>query len=210
MESGRGNEAGRLLPPQVLLGAYARGVFPMSERGEIMWFSPLRRGLIPLDDSFHVPHGLRRSLRKRPFELRWNTAFREVVEGCASRAETWIDGRILESYVLLHELGHAHSVECWDADGLQGGLYGVALGAAFFGESMFTRKTDASKVALVELVTTLRRSGYRLLDTQWITPHLARFGAYEVPRDQYLGMLERALERNETGRVVTRALRRVC
>jgi leucyl/phenylalanyl-tRNA--protein transferase len=182
------------IPPEVLLEAYARGVFPMAEDGEILWFSPERRGLIPLDGRFHVPHGLKKALRKQPFELRWDTAFREVMLGCSERNETWIDESILESYCALHEKGHAHSVECWDEDGLQGGLYGVALGGAFFGESMFSRKTDASKIALVELVGRLRERNFQLLDTQWMTTHLKQFGGYEVSRREYHRLLAEAME----------------
>lgn len=183
-----------IIPPEVLLGAYAQGVFPMAEDGEILWFSPERRGIIPLDDRFHIPHGLKKALRKKPFEIRFNTAFREVMMACAERESTWIDGAIIESYCALHELGHAHSVECWDAEGLQGGLYGVALGKAFFGESMFSRKTDASKIALVALVERLRERGFELLDTQWMTDHLRTFGGIEVGRDEYLRMLGRLLD----------------
>lgn len=182
------------IPPQVLLNAYAQGIFPMAAAGEIGWYQPKMRGLIPLDERFHIPHGLQRALKRRPFELRWNTAFREVMLACAQRQETWIDGVIVESYVRLHRLGFAHSVECWDEDGLQGGLYGVALRGAFFGESMFSRKTDASKIALVELVTRLRQVRASLLDTQWMTPHLRQFGGYELPRRQYERALAAALE----------------
>jgi leucyl/phenylalanyl-tRNA--protein transferase len=132
-------------------------------------------------------------LKKAPFEIRWNTAFRDVVLGCASRDETWIDEIILDSYEALHRLGHAHSVECWDAEGLQGGLYGVELPGVFFGESMFSRKTDASKIALVHLVEKLRAHGFSLLDTQWITPHLMQFGAYELEREAYHAALREAL-----------------
>jgi leucyl/phenylalanyl-tRNA--protein transferase len=184
----------RLIPTNVLLEAYSRGVFPMAEDGEILWFSPERRGLIPLDDRFHVPHGLKKSLRKKPFEVRWNTAFREVMLGCAARDETWIDEVILESYCALHAAGHAHSVECWDEEGLQGGLYGVELPGVFFGESMFSRKTDASKIALVGLVERLREDGFELLDTQWMTGHLRQFGGYELARQEYHAELERVLE----------------
>lgn len=166
----------------------------MADKGEILWFSPERRGLIPLDGRFHIPHGLRRALRRQPFEIRWNTAFTRVMEGCAEREETWIDPVILASYGKLHELGFAHSVEAWDDDGLQGGLYGVSIGRAFFGESMFSRRTDASKIALVALVGRLREAGFQLLDTQWLTPHLQTFGAYEVPRAQYLKLLAKAIE----------------
>ena len=165
----------------------------MADAGEITWYRPYRRGLIPLDERFHVPHGLRRACRRRPFELRWNTAFREVMLACAQRQKTWIDDVLVESYTALHRLGFAHSVECWDAEGLQGGLYGVALHGAFFGESMFSRKTDASKIALLELVTRLRQSGVVLLDTQWMTPHLRQFGGYELPRVQYEKALAAAL-----------------
>jgi len=182
------------IPSEVLLEAYARGVFPMAEEGEILWFSPERRGLIPLDDRFHIPHGLAKALRKRPFELRWDTAFREVMLGCSERSETWIDEAILESYCTLHEKGYAHSVECWDEDGLQGGLYGVSLRGAFFGESMFSRKTDASKIALVELVRQLRERNFLLLDTQWMTTHLKQFGGYEVSRQEYHRLLAEAME----------------
>ncbi len=183
----------KTIPPEILLDAYARGVFPMAEDGEILWFSPERRGLIPLDERFHIPHGLAKSLKRKPFEIRWNTAFREVMLGCAAREETWIDGVILDSYCALHELGHAHSVECWDAEGLQGGLYGVALPGVFFGESMFSRKTDASKIALVALVGRLREMGCSLLDTQWLTDHLKQFGGYELSRHKYHAALREAL-----------------
>ena len=165
----------------------------MADNGELTWFSPLMRGIIPLDDRFHVPHGLARSMKRRPFEVKWNTDFRGTMQGCAERERTWIDVTILESYCLLHRLGYAHSVECHDAEGLQGGLYGVALGKAFFGESMFSRKTDASKVALVGLVEELRARGFELLDTQWLTEHLRRFGGEEIPREEYQRRLKKAL-----------------
>lgn len=186
-----------IIPLEALLNAYANGVFPMAEDGEILWFSPERRGLIPLDSRFRIPHGLRRTLKRGLFEVRWNTAFREVMLACAERKETWIDEVILKSYCALHEEGFAHSVECWDADGLQGGLYGVALAGVFFGESMFHRKTDASKVALVALVETLREKNFQLLDTQWMTDHLRQFGGYELPRREYLAQLQAALEATE-------------
>jgi leucyl/phenylalanyl-tRNA--protein transferase len=182
------------IPPHILLGAYAEGVFPMAEDGELMWFSPMSRGLIPLDERFHIPRGLRKALRKEAFEIRRNTAFREVMDGCSEREETWIDPVIKDSYVELHELGFGHSFECWDDEGLQGGLYGIKLGNVFFGESMFSRKTDASKIALVYLVEWLRDEEVVLLDTQWMTEHLLQFGGYEVPRDVYLALLEDALE----------------
>lgn len=181
------------IPPEVLLSAYAQGVFPMAHDGEIQWFSPVRRGLIPLDERFHIPHGLKRALKRKPFEVRWDTAFREVMLACADREETWIDDVILESYCALHQLGHARSVECWDDEGLQGGLYGVELPGVFFGESMFSRKTDASKIALVALVENLRSRGFQLLDTQWMTEHLRQFGGYELTRKQYHKALGEAL-----------------
>jgi leucyl/phenylalanyl-tRNA---protein transferase len=183
----------KIIPPEVLLEAYKQGVFPMAESGEILWFSPEHRGIIPLDARFHIPHGLVKSLKRMPFEIRWDTAFREVMLGCAARDETWIDPIILESYCQLHHLGHAHSVECWDAEGLQGGLYGVALPGVFFGESMFSRKTDASKIALVSLVGRLRERGFNLLDTQWMTDHLSQFGGYELTRQDYHGLLQATL-----------------
>jgi leucyl/phenylalanyl-tRNA--protein transferase len=182
------------IPPEVLLSAYAQGVFPMAHDGEIQWFSPQRRGLIPLDDRFHIPHGLKRALKRKPFEIRWDSSFREVMLACADRDETWIDAVILESYCHLHQLGHARSVECWDEDGLQGGLYGVELRGVFFGESMFSRKTDASKIALVALVDDLRTRGFKLLDSQWMTPHLRQFGGYELTRKQYHAALAEALQ----------------
>jgi leucyl/phenylalanyl-tRNA--protein transferase len=158
------------------------------------WYSPDPRGVIPLED-FHLPHGLKRTLAKGLFEVRINTAFSAVVEGCANRSETWIDGRIKRSYEELHRLGFAHSVEAWQGDVLGGGLYGVALGGAFFGESMFHTVTDASKVALHALVQRMRTQGFGLLDLQWVTPHLATFGAREIPRSEYLRQLEVQLER---------------
>lgn len=182
-----------MIPPDVLLGAYSEGVFPMAEEGELLWFSPTMRGLIPLDERFHIPRGLKKVLKKKPFELRMDTVFREVMDGCSDREETWIDPVIKDSYVALHDLGCAHSVECWDEDGLQGGLYGVKLGNVFFGESMFSRKTDASKIALVYLVDWLREEGAELLDTQWMTDHLKQFGGYEVPREVYVRLLEEAV-----------------
>ena len=181
------------IAPGVLLQAYAEGVFPMAEEGELYWFSPELRGVIPLDERFHIRKSLRRVLKKEPFQVKVNTAFRDVMLACADRDETWIDSGIVESYSALHDLGFAHSIECWDDDGLQGGLYGVSLGRAFFGESMFSRKTDASKIALVHLVEMLRERDFLLLDTQWMTEHLRQFGGYEIPREKYLIKLEEAL-----------------
>lgn len=165
----------------------------MAHAGEIQWFSPALRGLIPLDGRFHIPHGLKRSLRRQPFQVKWDSAFREVMLACAERDETWIDAVILESYCALHAAGFAHSVECWDDEGLQGGLYGVELPGVFCGESMFSRKTDASKIALVALVEHLRTRAFHLLDTQWLTPHLRQFGGYELTRHQYHAALQDAL-----------------
>jgi len=184
-----------LIPPELLLSAYRQGAFPMAVTpGDIQWFSPQRRGLLPLMD-FHVPHGTRRAVRDPAWEVRIDTVFEAVMRACAEREETWIDEVILASYVELHRRGHAHSVEVWRDGELEGGLYGVKLGGAFFGESMFHRRTDASKVALEQLVRILRAGGFTLLDTQWTTPHLKQFGAMEVSRAHYLRLLERAVER---------------
>jgi leucyl/phenylalanyl-tRNA--protein transferase len=189
------------LTPEILLRAYAEGLFPMAERrGDptLYWVSPDKRGIIPLD-GFHVPRRLARTARSGAFTITSDRAFRAVMEACAApgpgREESWINDEILRLYTALHIGGHAHSVECWQGDRLVGGLYGVRLGAAFFGESMFSRVRDASKVALVALVEGLNRGGFILLDTQFITAHLARFGAVEIPRQQYLRKLHDALNR---------------
>src|SRR6185369_2749689 len=160
--------------------------------GSIEWFSPDPRAILPLD-KFHVPHGLRRAAAKKVFEIKIDERVGEVVRACSNRRDTWINSAIVESYEKLHELGHAHSVETWLAGKLVGGLYGVAIGGAFFGESMFHRKTDASKIALVALVQHLQARKFVLLDTQWVTPHLAQFGAVEIPRSQYVRLLKRAV-----------------
>ncbi len=184
------------LEPNLLVGAYCVGAFPMAVApGEIGWFSPDPRGVLPLE-RFHVPHGLKRALRKARFEMRVDTAFEAVIDGCADRDETWIDDTIRESYVGLHRLGWAHSVETWLDDRLVGGLYGLAIRGAFFGESMFSRVSAASGAALVELVARLRQRGYQLLDTQWTTDHLERFGAEEIPRSAYLEQLNEALKQH--------------
>ncbi len=185
-----------MLEPDLLLAAYRHGIFPMAvnARGTIRWFAPDPRAIIPLDARFHVPHGLRRTLKKVPFEITFDRAFPRVMRECAKREEgTWISPQIHTSYCRLHKLGHAHSVEAWADGELVGGLYGVYIGAAFFGESMFHRATDASKVALVTLVERLRQRGFVLLDTQWQTPHLTQFGTREIPRAEYLQILERAV-----------------
>jgi leucyl/phenylalanyl-tRNA--protein transferase len=185
-----------MIPPDLLLRAYAEGWFPMAadERrgGGIEWFSPDPRGILPLD-RFHAPARLQRVIRQGRFETRIDTAFVDVISACAKRDETWINDRIVESYLELHRRGFAHSVEAWRDDRLAGGLYGVALRGAFFGESMFHRETDASKVALFALVERLTARKYSLLDVQWVTPHLARFGAVEVSRRRYLALLEKSL-----------------
>lgn len=181
-----------MIPPEVLLQGYRLGVFPMAmDDGEIEWFSPNLRGILPLDE-FHVPHALARVVRKGMFEVRINTAFARVMRHCAEREDTWINGDIIRSYTRLHELGHAHSIETWFDNKLAGGLYGVSIGGAFFGESMFHHVTDASKVALCALVDRLRERTFILLDTQWLTPHLKRFGGIEVSRRQYMHLLGRA------------------
>ena len=208
-----------MLGPDLLLNAYRHGVFPMAispdrivgagKRGDIGWFSPDPRAVIPLNERFHVPHGLRRVLKQKKFDITFNTGFESVIRACAKRKDgTWISKEIIESYCELHRLGHAHSVEVRlppksvsssliphpSSFPLVGGLYGVHIGGAFFGESMFHRATDASKVALVALVERLRSRGFVLLDTQWQTPHLKQFGTCEISQREYLRRLERALK----------------
>jgi leucyl/phenylalanyl-tRNA--protein transferase len=187
------------LTPDILIEAYAAGIFPMADSAadkELFWVDPTRRGILPLD-GFHVPRRLMRVLRQGRFTVRADTAFTAVIRGCADASETrpstWINEEIVRLYSALFERGAAHSVECWRDGELVGGLYGVSLGAAFFGESMFSRATDASKLALVDLVARLRRGGYRLLDTQFLTPHLAQFGAIEISRARYHRLLAEAL-----------------
>lgn len=183
-----------MIDPELLLQGYRLGVFPMAMEDElIQWFSPDPRAIIPLD-KFHVPHALRRLAQKKVFECKIDNRFSETIRACAKREDTWINREIMQSYEKLHELGFAHSVEAWSEGKLVGGLYGVAIGGAFFGESMFHRKTDASKFALLGLVEHLRARKFVLLDTQWLTPHLERFGAMEIPRDQYLELLTQAVE----------------
>lgn len=175
------------LTPEYLLYGYLNGYFPMADPDEgdaIYWYAPDPRAIIPLD-TFYVSKNLAKLVRRGIFEIRYDTAFEAVMRGCANREKTWISEEIITAYTALHHLGFAHSVECWKDGHLAGGLYGVALGGAFFGESMFTRVRDASKVALVHLVERLRQNGFVLLDTQFITPHLARFGAVEIPRNEY-------------------------
>lgn len=184
------------LSPELLLYTYRFGLFPMADPeqdGAIFWMDPDPRGILPLD-TFHVPKNLRKLVRRAPFEVVTDRAFEAVMRACADRASTWITGEIIQAYVALYHLGFAHSIECWMDGSLAGGLYGVALGGAFFGESMFHKERDASKVALVHLVRRLRARGFVLLDTQFVTPHLARFGAVEIPRFDYERRLRRALQ----------------
>lgn len=188
------------ITPELLLQAYAHGFFPMAESAaapDVFWLDPERRGILPLD-RFHIPRRLMRSLRQDIFEVTTDRAFGRVMEGCAmadeKRSSTWINDLIIDLYAKLHEMGHGHSIECWQDGELVGGLYGISLGAAFFGESMFSRRRDASKVALVHLVARLRAGGYQLLDTQFVTAHLSQFGAEEIPRAIYRKRLFRAVE----------------
>ena len=192
------------LTPALILRAYGCGLFPMAEgkaERDVFWVDPETRGVIPLD-GFHVPRRLARTVRGGRFRITVDRDFARVMRGCARRTgrrpESWINGAIFEAYCSLHRQGHAHSVEAWHDNALAGGLYGVKLGAAFFGESMFSTERDASKVALVHLVARLRAGAFTLLDTQFVTPHLSRFGAIEVPRANYLAMLADALRRSAT------------
>lgn len=187
------------LTPEILLTAYANGYFPMAEHqddDELYWFSPDPRGIIPLD-GFHIPHGLAKTLKKPPFTLRVNGDFEATIRGCAEirakRKETWINERIIQLYLSLHRMGFAHSVEAWQNGTLAGGLYGVAIGGAFFGESMFSRKPEASKLALVTLIDILKNTGYALLDTQYVNPHLEQFGGCAISKRTYMRRLAKAL-----------------
>lgn len=189
------------LTTEQLLRAYAVGVFPMARRRDdarLYWIDPPARGVLPLD-RFHIPRSLRKTLRRAGYVVTADRAFEAVMQGCAApapgRDETWINDEILRLFVELHRTGAAHSIETWSEGELVGGLYGLSLGGAFFGESMFSRATDASKVALVHLVARLRVGGYALLDTQFLTTHLAQFGAVEIPRRHYLRLLAEALDR---------------
>jgi leucyl/phenylalanyl-tRNA---protein transferase len=193
---------GPALKPEMLLAAYAQGLFPMGERRDdptLYWVSPEMRGILPLD-RFHVPRRLARTLRAGRFTVSFDRAFGPVMEECAApragREQSWINSEIMRLYGALFAGGHAHSVECWRGTTLVGGLYGLQLGAAFFGESMFSVERDASKVALVHLVAALTKGGFTLLDTQFLTAHLARFGAVEIPRAEYLLLLQDAIRRD--------------
>ena len=188
-----------MIPSELLVSAYTSGWFPMAvDDGEIRWYSPDPRGIIPLE-SFHVPSRLSRVIRAGTFQIGLNRAFDAVIRACAEidRRDddpgTWIDREIIDSYLELHRLGFAHSVEAWQDGKLAGGLYGVSIGGAFFGESMFHHVRDASKVALLGLVEHLRSRKFVLLDTQWLTPHLQQFGAIEIPRAKYLHLLTTAV-----------------
>ena len=188
------------ITPELLLRAYSIGLFPMSDAAddpEIFWVEPEMRGILPLD-AFHISKSLAKAVRKKPFDIRFDTAFDAVVEKCAEEAadrpSTWINDTIKELYGALHKLGHAHSVEAWEGDALIGGLYGVSLGSAFFGESMFSRRTNASKICLVHLVERLKIRGFTLLDTQFTTEHLKTFGALEVAKQDYIKLLDAAMD----------------
>lgn len=187
-----------MFTPETLLAAYARGYFPMAdgrEGDELHWYSPMRRGMMPLDERFHVPRSLKKFMKHCPYEVRVDSAFVEVIRACAdSRKDTWINDMIIDLYEQLAAQEDAHSVECWHEGTLVGGLYGVSIGGAFFGESMFSLKPHASKVALVHLIERLRAAGYTLLDTQYVNDHLRQFGVLEVPRADYLAYLENALK----------------
>ncbi|SER01336.1 leucyl/phenylalanyl-tRNA--protein transferase [Thalassovita taeanensis] len=189
------NSTDPILTPELLLNAYASGIFPMAEHRddpELFWVDPRRRGVFPLD-RFHISRSLARRMRKGGFGISINADFNGVLEGCADRGETWINAEIYRLYMRLHALGHAHSLEVHMDGSLVGGVYGVTLGRAFFGESMFSRRTDASKIALAYLVDRLRLAGFVLFDTQFITPHLASLGAVEIPRATYHQQLHMAL-----------------
>jgi leucyl/phenylalanyl-tRNA---protein transferase len=183
------------LSVEFLLLAYSSGYFPMADpqTGVISWYSPDPRAVIPID-TYSPSRALRRTIRRGLFRVTLNSAFHEIIGGCAAREDTWISAEIIEAYGRLHERGYAHSVEAWREDRLAGGLYGVALGGAFFGESMFSKVTEASKVAFAFLVHRLRQRGFILLDTQFINPHVLQFGATEIPRARYLEILRQALE----------------
>lgn len=186
-----------MLTANELIYAYSQGYFPMAHEDEdnaIYWYKPEMRGIIPLD-KFHIPKNLEKLYKKQPFSLRINTAFRATMEACAERDSTWISDELIDLYCELFEKGYAFSFECWKDEVLVGGLYGVALGKAFFGESMFHRATNASKIALVFLVEVLKEKGFILLDTQFINDHLLQFGAIEISDEEYMERLGEALER---------------
>ncbi len=186
------------LTPELLLQAYRVGVFPMSEsrdNPEVFWVDPRQRGILPIDH-FHISRSLRRTFRRGHFSASLNMDFAGVLQGCADREETWINDTIFDLYLRLHDQGHAHAVEVWEDRRLVGGVYGVAIGAAFFGESMFSTRTDASKTALAALTKHLKSKGFTLFDTQFITDHLRSLGGFEIPRDRYHILLDMALARD--------------
>lgn len=186
-----------MLTPQIMLSAYAQGIFPMAESrdaGDLHWVDPRLRGVFPLSN-FHISRSLARRIRQGTYIIRTNSDFSGVVRACAERPETWINDQLFGLYDALHEMGHAHSLEVWEGDALTGGVFGLTLGAAFFGESMFSRRTDASKIALAYLVDRLNVAGFTLFDTQFLTPHLASLGAVEIPRAAYRAQLADALRK---------------
>lgn len=191
------------LTPEILLNAYCHGIFPMAEHvngDELFWMDPHVRGVIPLDDRFHVPRRLARTLRHHPYTIKCDGCFECVMRLCAEQGEdrpvSWINEEIIQLYTKLYEMGHAHSLEVWQGEELVGGLYGVHIGGAFFGESMFSRARDASKIALVLLVNHLRKHGFTLLDAQFPNDHLNQFGLLEIPREKYHALLTEALEKD--------------
>ncbi|MCB1532030.1 MAG: leucyl/phenylalanyl-tRNA--protein transferase [Alphaproteobacteria bacterium] len=191
-----------VLTPELILEAYRHGLFPMAYSGDseyVHWICPELRGQLPIAE-LHIPRRLNQTLRAAPFDIRIDIGFEAVMRACAEkrqkRPETWINEEIIESFCALHERGHAHSVECWDGSKLVGGVYGLKIGAAFFGESMFSRARDASKIALVHLTARLWRGGFRIFDTQFINDHLKQFGVYEIPHERYMQHLNDALGHN--------------
>ena len=191
-----------MLTPQIVLDAYSKGLFPMAENRwdkQLFWIDPEVRGILPLDN-FHIPRSLKKKIRNNPFEVRFDHNFAAVIRACAQqkpkRRETWINDEIIELYTKLFCMRHAHSVECWREEKLVGGLYGISIGGAFFGESMFSSERDSSKIALVHLVARLNLAGFTLLDTQFITEHLKQFGAIEISRVEYHNLLNDALHLN--------------
>ena len=186
-----------MLTPEIMLSAYAQGIFPMAESrdaGDLHWVDPRSRGVFPLSN-FHISRSLARRIRQGAYRIRTNSDFSGVVRACAERPETWINDQLFGLYDALHQMGHAQSLEVWEDDTLTGGVFGLTLGAAFFGESMFSRRTDASKIALAYLVDRLNVAGFTLFDTQFLTPHLASLGAVEIPRAAYRAQLADALRK---------------
>ena len=184
------------LKPDILLAAYRAGIFPMAESASdknIFWVDPKYRGIMPLNE-FHVSKSLRKEILKLNYQVSVNTRFEEIINMCAERPETWINQDILTNYCLLHKNGHAHCLEIWNDKKLIGGIYGVSIGAAFFGESMFSKKNNASKIALAYLVDRLKKTGFKLFDIQFLTPHLASLGAIEITKVKYRTLLFQAVE----------------